>query len=220
MVCLCPSAHLNNCSDQVMDMAQVQQIYARLFTHIDVATASQAGLGRRRILLRAGRPPALRTPPASLSISTLPRPPPAALGTVLLHSAPYHSCLPRYKALANYPLRSRRRLHGPSGLPTAWQIRLNMWHVQRGISSSDIRYSMDADPYQWHQQNEYGNGQWEDYSNGLGPSIIPRRCTSMRALTFEKLAYSATSISTTVTPLIIAGDSKHFIVPESISIHN
>src|SRR5436309_15045244 len=37
MVCLCPSAHLNNCSDQVIDMAQVQQIYARLFTHINVA---------------------------------------------------------------------------------------------------------------------------------------------------------------------------------------
>ena len=39
MVCLCPSAHLNNCSDQVIDMAQVQQIYARLFTHIDDATS-------------------------------------------------------------------------------------------------------------------------------------------------------------------------------------
>jgi hypothetical protein len=39
MVCLCPSAHLNNCSDQVIGMAQVQQIYARLFTHIDVATS-------------------------------------------------------------------------------------------------------------------------------------------------------------------------------------
>ena len=38
IVCLCPSAHLNNCSGQVIDMAQVQQIYARLFTHIDVAT--------------------------------------------------------------------------------------------------------------------------------------------------------------------------------------
>ena len=25
---------------------------------------------------------------------------------------------------------------------------------------------MDADPHQWHQQNEYGNGQWEDYSTG------------------------------------------------------
>src|ERR1700733_10731545 len=116
---------------------------------------------------------------------------PCCVGHGLAAFCPYHSCLPRYKALANYPLRSRRRLHGPSGLPTAWQIRLNMWHVQRGISSSDIRYSMDADPYQWHQQNEYGNGQWEDYGNGLGPSIIPRRCTSMRALTFEKLAYSA-----------------------------
>jgi hypothetical protein len=48
------------------------------------------------------------------------------------------------------------------------------------------------------------------------PSTTPRRCTSMRALTFEKLAYiapgplppiSATSISTTVTPLTTAGDS-------------
>jgi hypothetical protein len=39
IVGLCPSAHLNNCSDQVIDMAQVQQIYARLFTHIDVATS-------------------------------------------------------------------------------------------------------------------------------------------------------------------------------------
>jgi hypothetical protein len=29
----------NNCSDQVIDMAQVQQIYPRLFTHIDVATS-------------------------------------------------------------------------------------------------------------------------------------------------------------------------------------
>jgi hypothetical protein len=33
------SAHLNNCSDQVIDMAQVQQIYARLFAHMDVATS-------------------------------------------------------------------------------------------------------------------------------------------------------------------------------------
>ena len=40
----------------------------------------------------------------------------------------YHSCLPRYKALADYPssrrsptLRSPRRLYRPSGLPTAWQ---------------------------------------------------------------------------------------------------
>jgi len=50
----------------------------------------------------------------------------------------------------------------------------------------------------------------------VGPSTTPRRCTSMRALTFEKLTYitpgppppiSATSISTTVTPLITAGDS-------------
>ena len=24
---------------------------------------------------------------------------------------------------------------------------------------------MDADPHQWHQQNN-GNGQWEDYSTG------------------------------------------------------
>ena len=37
--CLYPSAHLNNCSDQVIDMARVQQIYACLFTHIDVATS-------------------------------------------------------------------------------------------------------------------------------------------------------------------------------------
>jgi hypothetical protein len=34
-----PSPYLNNCSDQVIDMAQVQQIYARLFTHVDVATS-------------------------------------------------------------------------------------------------------------------------------------------------------------------------------------
>jgi len=39
IVCLCPSTHLGNCSDQVIDMAQVQQIYARLFTHIDAATS-------------------------------------------------------------------------------------------------------------------------------------------------------------------------------------
>ena len=39
------------------------------------------------------RPPALRTPPASLCISTLRRPPPAVLGTVLLHSAHIiHAC--------------------------------------------------------------------------------------------------------------------------------
>jgi hypothetical protein len=37
--CLCPSAHLHDCSDQVIDMAQAQQIDARLFSHIDVATS-------------------------------------------------------------------------------------------------------------------------------------------------------------------------------------
>jgi hypothetical protein len=31
--------YLNNCSDQVIDLAQVQQIYARLFMHIDAATS-------------------------------------------------------------------------------------------------------------------------------------------------------------------------------------
>ena len=34
-----PISHLNNCSDQVIDLAQVQQIYARLFMHIDAATS-------------------------------------------------------------------------------------------------------------------------------------------------------------------------------------
>ena len=86
---------------------------------------------------------------------------------------------------------------------------------------------MDADPHQWHQQND-GNGQWEDYSTGWAQyNTTPVH--EYGGLDFEKLAYiapgppppiSATSISTTVTPLIIAGDSKHFIVPESISIHN
>jgi hypothetical protein len=34
-----PISPTNNCSDQVIDMAQVQQIYARLFAYIDVATS-------------------------------------------------------------------------------------------------------------------------------------------------------------------------------------
>ena len=66
IVCMCPISPLNNCSDQVIDMAQIQQIYARLVTHIDAeASTCQArssrdgitigetlgvrlGLGRRR----------------------------------------------------------------------------------------------------------------------------------------------------------------------------
>jgi hypothetical protein len=43
IVCLCPSAHLNNCSDQVIDMAQVQRIYARLFTHLSRKSATIFG---------------------------------------------------------------------------------------------------------------------------------------------------------------------------------
>ena len=34
-----PISPLNNCSGQVIDMAQIQQIYARLITHIDAATS-------------------------------------------------------------------------------------------------------------------------------------------------------------------------------------
>jgi hypothetical protein len=75
---------------------------------------------------------------------------------------------------------------------------------------------MDADPHQWHQQNEYGNRQWEDYSTGLGPGYNTTPVHEYEGLDFEKLAYiapgpappiSATSISTTVTPLMTAGDS-------------
>jgi hypothetical protein len=51
IVCLRPSAHLNNCGGRVIDVAWVWRIYARLFTHIDV-TASRGGLGRRRIRRR------------------------------------------------------------------------------------------------------------------------------------------------------------------------
>ena len=168
MVCLYLSAHLNNCSDQV-DMTQVQQIYARLFTHIDVVTASQAGLGRRRILLHARWqtttcPPhaacvAVHLDPASSS--------PYCVGHGLATFCPYHSYLPRYKALADYPSSRRsptlRSHRGYIGLQVCQQrgrqVRLSMRHVQRDISSSDIRHSMDADPHQWHQQNEYGNGK-------------------------------------------------------------
>ena len=53
---------------------------------------------------------------------------PCCVGHSLTAFCPYHPCLPRYKALANYSssrrsltLRSRRRLHRSSGLPTAWQ---------------------------------------------------------------------------------------------------
>jgi hypothetical protein len=130
MVCLCPSAHLNNCSDQVIDMTQVQQIYARLFTHIDVATASQAGLGRRRILLHA-RGQTTTCPPHAACVAVHLDPAsssPCCVGHGLAAFCPYHSYLLRYKALADYPssrrsptLRLHRRLHGPSGLPTAWQ---------------------------------------------------------------------------------------------------
>jgi hypothetical protein len=51
MVCLYPSAHLNNCSDQVIDMAA--DLRTSFHTHRCCnVTASQAGLDRRRIRQR------------------------------------------------------------------------------------------------------------------------------------------------------------------------
>jgi hypothetical protein len=82
----------------------------------------------RRYCTPAGRrPPALRTLPASLCIPTLPRPPPAAF-------CPYHSCLPRYKALANYP--SSRRF--PTLRSPRWLLGLQVCQ-QRG---RQVRFSM------------------------------------------------------------------------------
>ena len=120
--------------------------------------------------------PAGRRPPASpvhLDPASSSR---CCVGYGLAAFCPYHSCLRRYKALADYPssrrsptLRSRRRLPAPSGLPTAWQT--GPQHVACLTRYFFLRHphSMDADPHQSHQLNEYGNGQWGDvggYSTG------------------------------------------------------
>jgi hypothetical protein len=81
---------------------------------------------------------------------------------------------------------------------------------------------MDVNPHQWHQQNEYGNGKttargWPQYNT--------TPVHEYGGLDFEKLAYigpgpppptSATSISTTVTPLTTAGDStlRHLLTDD------
>jgi hypothetical protein len=99
MVCLCPT----------------WRRYSRS-THV---TQNSAARGQTTICPPHAACVAVHLDPASSS--------PCCVGHGLAF-CPYHSCLPRYKALADYPssrrsptLRSPRRLHGPSGLPTAWQ---------------------------------------------------------------------------------------------------
>jgi hypothetical protein len=86
-------------------------------------------------------------------------------------------------------------------------------------------HSMDADLHQSHQQNEYGNGQWGDvggYSTGWGqyntmpmhehkgydfeiPLVMPIKFASIAPASPPPV--SATSISTTVTPVTATGGS-------------
>jgi len=80
------------------------------------------------------------------------------------------------------------------------------------MPSSDIHHSIDADPHQWHQQNEYGNRQWERLHQELGSAPMHE----YGGLDFGKLTYiapgppppiSVTSIPTTATPVTISDDS-------------
>jgi hypothetical protein len=129
MVCLCSLTYLNNCSDQVINITQVQQIYARLFIHINVATASQAGFGRRRILLYA-RGQTTTCPPHAACVAVYIDPASSSLYCVrhgLTAFYLYYSYLLRYKALADYSsfkrfstLRLHRRLYKPLDLLIAW----------------------------------------------------------------------------------------------------
>jgi hypothetical protein len=77
------------------------------------------------------------------------------------------------------------------------------------------RHSTGDDLHQWHRQNEYGNGQRDDYSTGWAQhNITPM--LEYEGFDFETLTYtapdppppiSATSISTTVAPVTTTNDS-------------
>jgi hypothetical protein len=98
-----------------------------------------------------------------------------------------------------------------------------MLHVQSGISSSDIHHSINADLYQSQEQNEYSSGQWRDvggYSTGWAqynaapmyehegydfetPPVMPTKFAYIVPGPLPLV--SATSISTTVTPVTTTG---------------
>jgi hypothetical protein len=77
------------------------------------------------------------------------------------------------------------------------------------FSPFDIHHSMNADPHQSHQQDEYSNGQWGDVG-GYSTDWAQYNATSMFAYIAPAPSppVSTTPISTTVTPVTMTGGSK------------